>query len=400
MLVVTILKGHKHSLQNAVNKVFTTLGKLCWLPTGSAYCRARQKLKPELFAYLNQLIVTDYHQLSVPDGTWQSWRQHRVLGFDGIYLTLPDTTELREKYTVQRNQNGSECVQALGGVLYDVRNDLGVAGAFTAIQAEKNLLFFELWSATRKGDIIVYDRNGADYCVIAWAVHDERHVVIRCPRQSFAVVNDFWESDDVERLVTLPVTVTATTRAFVRAHRLPESVTVRLLKFTLPSGETEVLLTTLLDRRRYPRDEFYQLYGWRWNEETYFDRLKNIFEVERFSGFSELSIQQDFHGILFLTTLESIVTKPAQAHLTAHDQERGNKTCARVNRAVSYTSLLDHVTVLLADPRVSAEETLEKLEQLFRTDPTRNPPGRKFERKKLKHAAQLRYHKYRKRINA
>jgi len=44
------------------------------------------------------------------------------------------------------------------------------------------------------------------------------------------------------------------------------------LKFTLPTGETEVLLTTLCDQRRYPTAEFYQVYGWRWGNETYYDR--------------------------------------------------------------------------------------------------------------------------------
>jgi hypothetical protein len=46
------------------------------------------------------------------------------------------------------------------------------------------------------------------------------------------------------------------------------------------------------------------VYGWREGGETYYDRLKNIFEVERFSGRSVLSIEQDFYGVIFLATLQ------------------------------------------------------------------------------------------------
>ena len=56
---------------------------------------------------------------------------------------------------------------------------------------------------------------------------------------------------------------------------------VRLIKLTLCTGEEEVLVTSLNDARRYPVEALCQVYGWRWRVESYIDRLKNIFEVER-----------------------------------------------------------------------------------------------------------------------
>jgi hypothetical protein len=201
-----------------------------------------------------------------------SWRGHRLVGTDGTYLNLPDTQELRQAFSVQRNQHAgaeSEQVQALAVVLHDLRHDLGLAAAIAASHSAEKDLLFQLWPQTRRRDVLILDRNWADYGVIAWAVADGREVVIRCPRQSFAVVNDFWASDVTEQRVTLEWPQTPRTRAFVREHQLPTRVEVRLLKFTLPTGETEALLTTLCDLRRYPRAEFYRVYGWRWGEETY-----------------------------------------------------------------------------------------------------------------------------------
>jgi hypothetical protein len=400
IVTVLILRGHKFSLQNALNKFFGALGKVFAVPTDSAYCHARQKLQPAVFVELNRVTCQDFYRLSRADNEVLTWRGHRVLGYDGTYLNLPDTAELRQSFSVQRNQHGAESVQALAGVLYDLRNDLGLAGALSKIQAEKNLLFEELWAATQPGDLLVMDRNFADYAVIALAAQHGRAVLIRCPTQCFGVVNDFWQSDATEALVTLTLPQSAKTQRYVRAHGLPETVQVRLLKFTLVTGETEVLLTTLCDQRRYPRAEFEQVYGWRWGCETYYDRVKNIFEVERFSGFSETAIRQDFHGVIFLATLESVLVKRPQAALTERDRKRQSKTPALVNRAVSYVTLLDRVAQLLADPHASPETTLAEIQHLLQTNPTRNRAGRKFERKKLKHAQKLRYHRYRKRVTA
>lgn len=256
LVAVSILRGHKLSLQNALNKVFTALGKVFAVPSNSAYSQARQKLKPELFIHLNQVTCQDFYRLYGADDEVLTWRGHRVLAYDGTYLNLPDTEPLREKYSVQRNQHESEKVQALAGVLYDVRNDIGLGAALGPIQAEKNFLLNELWSQTRRGDLLVMDRNFADYTVIAWAAKHQREVLVRCPTQCFGAVNQFWNSDQTESLLTLTVPGTPATRKFVRDHDLPQSVQVRLLKFTLSTGETEALLTTLTDRRRYPSAEF------------------------------------------------------------------------------------------------------------------------------------------------
>jgi DDE family transposase len=397
---VSILRGHKFSLQNALNKVFQALGKLRLTPTNSALCQARQKISPELFVHLHQTARDDFYQLYEEDDEVLTWRGHRVLAYDGTALNLPNTPDLQKAFSIQRNQKGAQGVQALAGVLYDVRNDIAIGAQLGPHQAEKNFLLNDLWSWTKPGDLIVMDRLFDDYAIVSTAKRDRREVLIRCRRNSAATIKEFAASEETERIVTLQMPKTSKTREYVSQNNLPESVTVRLIKFRLESGEVEVLLTTLCDRRRYPTAEFKEVYHWRWNEEGFFDRIKNIFEVERFSGFSETAIKQDFFGVIFLATLESILTKGPQAELAEEDRRRRNKTQAMVNRSVSYVSLVDRAIQLLADPRTEPEEVLEELQFLFKKDPTRNLKDRKFERKKFNHSARLRFHRYRKRISA
>ncbi len=390
------------SQQNALHKFFRELGQPDLSLTASAYCQARQKLRPELFVHLNEATVAEFTALSQHDGTWQTWHGHRLWGADGTKLNLPDTRRMRAADSVVGNQHGAagEVVQGLGVVLYDLLHDLGVAAHLGPLAHEPTILAQELWLATQADDVLVLDRNFSDYPLIAWAVKHQRHLILRCPRRAFSVVTEFEESAATDQLVTLKVSTKATTRAFMQAHQLPTQVTVRLLKFTLPTGETEILLTTLCDQERYPAADFYQVYGWRWRQETYYDRVKNIFEVERFSGLSPHAIQQDFFGVLFLATLESTLAHSAQAALHERAQARQTKVYPQVNRAVSYVSLLDHTVALLADPTVPIAQVVAQLHRLLQTNPKYHKAGRKFVRPPRSPSRSLRQQRYRKRLTA
>lgn len=399
VVLVLMLRGQKVSLQNAVNKFFQALGRVWEVVTASAYSQARQKVQPEVFVHLNTVACEEFYTQYGADNEVALWHGQRVLGVDGSYLNLPDTEETRQAFSVQTNQHADgEQVQALASVLYDLRNDIGLSAALGPKQAEKNLLFGTHLAATQAGDVVVCDRAYADYSVMATLVARQCHFVIRFPRQSFTAVNAFWTASAQERVVTLEVTAKA--RAYVAQHRLPTTLRVRLIKVVLASGEVEVLGTDLLDAQTYPAVEFKAVYGWRWNHETYHDRLKNIFEVERFSGQSGHVIKQDFYGVVFLATLESILSKPAQAALTLQGAGRECRYAPQVNRAVSYVTVLERIVQLLSDPRRSPASTLATIERLLLTTPTRQRPGRQSKRRKRSAAHRLRFAKYGKRVLA
>jgi hypothetical protein len=399
VVIVLMLRGQKVSMQNAVNKFFSAVGRVWEVVTASAYSQARQKVQPEVFVHLNTVACEEYYTRYGADQELGLWHGQRVLGVDGSYLNLPDTAETRREFSVQTKQYvGGEQVQALGSVLYDLRNDLGLSAALGPKQAEKNLLFGTHLAATQPGDVVVCDRAYADYSVMATLVARQCHCVIRFPRQSFTAVNAFWGARAQECVVTLAVTSKA--RAAVAQQQLPSTLRVRLIKVVLVSGEIEVLGTDLLDPKAYPATEFKAVYGWRWNHETYHDRIKNIFEVERFSGKNVQAIKQDFYGVIFLATLESILSKPAQAALAAQGEARECRYAPQVNRAVSYVTVLDHIVQLLADARHSPAATLTAIERLLRTSPTCQRPGRQVKRCKRSAAHRLRFAKYGKRVLA
>jgi hypothetical protein len=394
-----ILRGHKLALQNALNKVFSTLGEVFSVPTASAYSQARQKLKPEIFTHLNEIVCRDFYQLYDADHLVKRWHNHRLLACDGTYLHLPDTPQMREQFSVQTNQyEDGACVQALACVLYDVLNDLSLAAGIGKRQGEKKLLFAELWQATQAEDVILFDRHYADYTIFARALAENRQVIVRLPSKSFAAARQFWQSQQEQQIIEL--SCPSSSRAYVKEQKLPEELRLRLVRVVLSNGTTEVLATTLLDSQAYAAEEFQEVYFYRWGEETFFDRLKNIFEVERFSGSSVTSIKQDFFGVLFLASLESVLSKADEQGLQQESQQRETKSEARVNHAVSYVALVERVVQLLLS-EASTERILEELHHLFRTTPSRARPGRQIQRcKELRYAYKLRFHKYVKKLLA
>jgi hypothetical protein len=369
------------------------------VPTASAYTQARRKLKGELFLYLNDLIRDSFYQLSQEDGQDNRWKGRRVIAVDATYLNVPDTPETRSCYSIQGNQyEGTERVQAMGSVAYDLLNEMGISAVIDKKRAEKEFLFDTHIDKTQEGDILVMDRLNADYGVMAYIMKKRREFVIRFPRGSFVEVRRFWDSGKSQEVVELGVTQKQ--KEFVRKKGLAKRIRVRLVRVELDNREVEVLGTSLLDKEGWTKEDLKWIYGKRWAVETYFDRIKNVFEVERFSGQSVLSIEQDFYGVIFLSTLQGVLSREAQEELKEESEGKGTKNMQQVNQSVGYSAVLDYIVELFMNDQKSVEQTLDELHHLFKTNPTLRREGRKFERNKATPSQKLWFYRYDKRIIA
>src|SRR5262245_16786846 len=148
---------------------------------------------------------------------------------------------------------------------------------------------------------------------MAFLVHPQREFVIRMPRRRAGPSRAFWDGPHREQVLELAVPERQ--GDFVKKPALASRLRVRLVKMDLVEGEVAVLAISLLDAQAVPVATLKTLYGWRWDVETYYERLKNLFEVERFSGRTVRSIEQDCFGGIFWTMLESVLSKPADVEL-------------------------------------------------------------------------------------
>jgi hypothetical protein len=396
---VLILTSWKKSIHNRLNLFFTHLDLVAGMPEASAFCQARKKIKPELFIALNDETVKFFYDVYGKAGLVKRWQGRLLCAIDGSIINIPDTEETREKYSIQTNQYKDGTVQALSSFLYDVLNEVCINAVINDKKSEKSFIFNDHVKKFTKEAIIIYDRLYADYSVISFHAKGGYDFVIRCSlTSSFKEVSDFVKSDCFDKIVTIKVTEKQKT--FVKENELPEVVTVRLVKVILSNGTIEVLITSLLDGKTYKLEDFQWLYHKRWCIETYFSRLKNLLEIERFSTKTVIGIEQDFHSLVFLSTLESVLIKEDEEKLCKENSDKKLKYEYKINKSVSYTAIADHIVDLLLNHDVPPSEVLAKLSRLFKNGSSPQRHGRQFKRKESTSTQKLRYHKYEKRVCA
>jgi hypothetical protein len=160
---------------------------------------------------------------------------------------------------------------------------------------------------------------------------------------------------------------------------LPLKLKVRFVSVRLPTGELEVLATSLWDETRYPTPEFLSVYHRRWGHETFHLMLKGRLELENFSGRTVEAVQQDVQAAVLLANLERVLSEPAPAAL---DEQRRPETQPRkVNRANAYHALKDQVLELLYRD-VPVEQVIEQLMKFFAGSPVAVRPERPVPRRR------------------
>jgi len=60
---------------------------------------------------------------------------------------------------------------------------------------------------------------------------------------------------------------------------------------------------------------FKDLYFERWKIETFYDRLKNIINIENFSGTSPQFILQEFNCALYMSNMQTILIEDAESEV-------------------------------------------------------------------------------------
>ena len=144
------------------------------------------------------------------------------------------------------------------------------------------------------------------------------------------------------------------------------------------TGDTEVLITSLIDKDLYPTEIFMELYHKRWPVEEDYKTMKCWLEVENFSGKSVLSVYQDFHAKIFSKNLASVLAFPTREII-----EQNSKTCKhrrQINFAQALSKIKNVIVLLFNRIGESVINIISDLHEIFirSTEPIR--PGRKFPR--------------------
>lgn len=345
--------------------------------TGSAFNQSRMKLKPEVFKdmleFLNEEFYTDN------EARIKRWKGFRLLSNDCSFITLPSTPELRNKYGAFRNQNETDIVQARGSFLYDVLNGMVITGKMAVHAQGERPLAIEQTSHLTSTDLVLYDRGYPSFELMYALTKKHAQFVMRCKYKWSNQTLAFMQSQVRSQIITIkPNSHHALTGKSYSRHA---SLQVRLLKVPLPTGEIELLITSLTDEELYSNELLGQLYHLRWGIETYIDELKNLLQVEKFSGYKDQVIQQDFYCALLVSNLQSLLLGEMEEevnHTYAHRKYR-----YKINSNLSYGFLKNKIIQIFLCQK--PDQILASLQQLLLEHVIPIRPGRKFKRHKDKY---------------
>jgi hypothetical protein len=114
--------------------------------------------------------------------------------------------------------------------------------------------------------------------------------------------------------------------------------------------------------------------------------------LENFTGKSVEAIKQDFYATIFISALESVITEDAQTELDEKIIQNNNKHPQQVNKAVSFNAIKNHVIELFYK-QDNPDVILNRLTQLFTTNPVCIRKGRKVDRRKITDRQRYNYQK-------
>jgi hypothetical protein len=382
--LVFLLQKTVRSVQLHLHEFFDRLGEK-WQPvTASAWSQARLKLCHTAFIELNQRAILEPVYAVGSAFEVKRWRGHRLVGIDSSLLHLPNTEELGGEFgwVACQNQEGpcGRYAQGRLSVLTDVLNRLALQTLLVGWETGERALAVEHLSALGPQDIGLLDRGFASYELFARFIGRQRHFVCRCAKSSFGEVNRLFAENRAGQSVVVELRPPNGTVGEIRAAGLPERITVRLVTLRLSTGELEVLATNLLDEQRYEVAALGELYHYRWGIETYYGLLKSRLDLENFTGRSPEAVRQDVYATIFLSNLESVLTRPTQRQMMNSSPQRQHP--CQVNRAVSFHALKLHIIELLLSQE-PPQQVLQKLQRLFAGAPITARPGRTVPRKKV-----------------
>jgi hypothetical protein len=313
LFLLNLIKG---ALQRELDQFFQVLRDADVaerVVTKSAFCAARQKLKPTAFIELNRHLVRRwYHNAPV-----RRWRGLDLRAIDGSTLRLPDTPEAIARFGQMFPAHSDPATLARISQVYDPLNGLVLDAIIAPYHRDERDLLFDHLAALDAGNLLLLDCGYPAFWVFAALQTHKVDWCVRVALDTWSVVRDFLAAGRDDAVVTLHPHAEA--QAGCRARGLPTTpIQVRLIRVLLPTGEVEMLMTSLLDREDHPTDAFAELYHLRWAQEENYKCFKCRVEVENWSGKSPLTICQDFHAKVFTLNLTAVLTRTAQQQVDEH----------------------------------------------------------------------------------
>jgi len=271
-------------------------------PHRSALTKARAKLPWQALATLLRRSVALAYEVFPPREEYQ-WRGLSVFAFDGSTYTLPATEAIRQAFDPHSglaSPGRGHYPQCQVMTVDDVLRRLPIGRTICALQdGDERAQAQRLLPLLPPNSVSLFDRGFPSYGFLHALHHHAHRYVMRCPATStFPAVAAFIRSGRVETVLWLTPSDTFKRHLTPTQRRMRTSLRLRAIRLAAPDGTVSVLLTNLVDPRRFPRTAIIALYWRRWAVETHYRDEKPLQHIEQFHSRTPDGIRQELFAIL------------------------------------------------------------------------------------------------------
>lgn len=340
--------------------------------TKGAFTKARAKLKHTAFiSLMHSSLKIFYAHAPV-----EKWEDFRVLAVDGSRLNLPNHPSIEEEFGPFDN----EVKQARCSLLYDVINMVPVDSQISSLSTGERQLLIEHLDQLQRGDLLLMDRGYPAQWLFLVLASKDIDFCARLSDYNWQAAADFAQSPKEQ--MQLSFKVAKKYHGLLQKHGIntEQSLTIRMVKVQLDTGETEILCTSLTDQTRFPVEIFGQLYHRRWQAEEAFKMLKSRAELESFSGKTARAVRQDFHAKVFAMSLCSIYALPIEQKVRREYLAAENlKHAQKINRTNALSATYDLIVPAILKQKFTKlinyfDDLLYRTREIIR--PNRKQPRR------------------------
>jgi hypothetical protein len=365
------------SLSNAVKQMITWLsavGADCPSSDTGAYTKARQRLPESLLQRLVPETADALEQQVRPEHQWCG-RPVRVC--DGTTVLMSDSAPNQAAYPQHGNQTpGCGFPIAKVVVMFSLITGAVVVACIAPWAMSEIVMSRLLYLQLEGGEVVLADQAYGSYCDLALVQqqgadgvfrkhHARRTDFRRGSKQGIGDHQVVWQKP-----VKRPEHMSEAEFA-----QIPETLRVREVCLRIPQrgfrDQRIIVVTTLLDAKRYSAKRLTQLYGWRWRAaETNLRYLKTSLQMEMLrSKTPEMARKELWSHLLAYNLLRSIMEQatPLNGHARDRLSFQGTRqqfqhlipllaTAGKVMRQRLYRLLLERVALDLLPFRPHRQE--------------------------------------------
>lgn len=354
-IVVGILTSAKRSLSIELDRLISKIDTDGYVEySKQAYSKARQNLKPEVFLDLNKTVLKDIYGKE-----YKTYKGYRVSAIDGSVIALPNTEYMKKKYGVY-NENKAEYPAGKMSVRYDVLNKVILDQDIVGYKESERKSADKFIGNIEKGEkeLVILDRGYLSVKLLKEMQEKEIKYIFRVSKSFLKEVNEFTQSKEIDKDIVIEIDPTRISHNEIAKVKEKTILYVRCARIYLEN--TEEILITNLEREEITVKDLKYLYKKRWEIETNYNTMKNVLELENYTGETDIAVKQDFYATILLINISAILVREAQEEVDKKKKKSKYKYKININVAVGIFKK-ELIDILLEEKKEIAEKRYNRL---------------------------------------